>query len=125
MTGQTLHVNGGLLMCREHMICPLPRASEMSAFRTDGRRDRASQGGGDALRRGRCGAGHEDAGGHPACAEWHLTWLQAADILDLDLRTLRRWRARFGRQWRPRPLRPTPTALAPSGAGARGEADPD
>src|SRR5258708_8552715 len=24
-----------------------------------------------------------------------LTWLQAADILDLDPRTLRRWRARF------------------------------
>ncbi|TME25844.1 MAG: helix-turn-helix domain-containing protein, partial [Chloroflexi bacterium] len=24
-----------------------------------------------------------------------LTWLQAADILDLDPRTVRRWRARF------------------------------
>src|SRR2546422_10998685 len=33
--------------CRELMICPLPRASEMSAFRADCRRDIGNQGGAD------------------------------------------------------------------------------
>src|SRR4029453_13113432 len=31
--------------CREHMICPLPRASEMSAFRRAGRRAIGTRGG--------------------------------------------------------------------------------
>src|SRR5216117_1265302 len=48
------------------MICPLPRAREMSASETRGRRDIANQGGGDGLRRGDGGAGHEAAGGHLA-----------------------------------------------------------
>src|SRR5260370_17738196 len=46
-----------------------------------------------------------------------LTWLQAADILDLDPRTLRRWRARFDAHGAPglyhprrQPPRPPPPA---------------
>src|SRR5438552_16331400 len=56
--------------CREHMICPLPRASEMSAFA--GRRATAivNQGGDDGARRGRPGAGHEDPRGHHASVGW-------------------------------------------------------
>jgi len=42
-----------------------------------------------------------------------LTWVQAADILDLDPRTLRRWRARGCRwQW---PTRPRACSATPGG----------
>src|SRR5260370_1863114 len=37
-----------------------------------------------------------------------LTWLQAADILDLDPRTLRRWRARVDAKCALRPYPPPP-----------------
>src|SRR5262245_23034965 len=55
--------------CSEHIICPVPRAREVSALAATRRSDRANQGGGDALRRGRSGAGHEDAGSHLAGAQ--------------------------------------------------------
>src|SRR5713101_4803444 len=55
--------------CREHMICPLPRASEMSAFRVGGHTAMV-MGGDHALCRGRRGAGHEGAAGHHASTEW-------------------------------------------------------
>src|SRR5206468_332045 len=56
--------------CREHMICPLPRASEMSAFRAERHRDIGNQGGTDALARDRRGAGDEATGSHLARLEW-------------------------------------------------------
>src|SRR5882672_603845 len=56
-------------VCSEHIICPVPRAHEMSALSRIQRRDRASQGGGNGLCRSRGGAGHEAAGNHLACVE--------------------------------------------------------
>ena len=56
--------------CREHMICPLPRAREMSALRMGRATGRGTEGGADGLRRGRHGAGHEAARGHLASIEW-------------------------------------------------------
>src|SRR5262249_14910635 len=44
--------------CREHMICPLPRANEMSALAVVRGTAIVNQGGDDGLRRGRRGAGH-------------------------------------------------------------------
>src|SRR5260370_6325470 len=56
--------------CREHMICPLPRASEMSAFRAVQATAMVSKGGDHGLRRGRGGAGDESPRGHHAAVEW-------------------------------------------------------
>src|SRR5712691_7737448 len=56
--------------CREHMICPLPRASEMSAFRAVQATAMVSQGGDHGLRRGCGGAGDEGSRGHHASVEW-------------------------------------------------------
>jgi hypothetical protein len=53
------------------MICPLPRASEVSALRAAGGTAIGIQGGADGSRRGRGGAGHETAGSHHAGLEWH------------------------------------------------------
>src|SRR5262249_4312094 len=47
--------------CREFMICPLPRASEVSAFEPFRLRDRCPRGGGHGLYAGGLGAGHEGA----------------------------------------------------------------
>src|SRR3989449_10117709 len=57
-------------VCREHMTCPLPRASEMSAFRAARCRDIGNPGGADALPRDRRGAGDEATGSHLARLEW-------------------------------------------------------
>src|SRR5207253_1909056 len=48
--------------CREHMICPLPRANEMSALRGETRRSIEAEEGHYDLRRHRHGAGDEDPG---------------------------------------------------------------
>ena len=82
-------------LCPEHMICPLPRASELSALRAVGVQAIGTQGGADGPRRDRSGAGHETAGSHHAALSGALTWLQAADILGMELRSLRSCRARF------------------------------
>src|SRR5438445_459984 len=50
--------------CREHMICPLPRANEMSALQARWDRAMSNKEGAHALSRGRRGAGHETTGGH-------------------------------------------------------------
>src|SRR6266581_8746749 len=57
------------LLCREHMICPLPRASDLSALRAVSGRAMVS-GGDHALYRGRCGASHEDPASHRTRVEW-------------------------------------------------------
>ena len=68
----------------------------MSALRAEGHRDIGNQGGADALTGGhRGGAGDETSGSDLAGIEWALTWLQAADSLGIDPRSLRRWRARY------------------------------
>src|SRR6266480_6572978 len=56
--------------CREHMICPLPRANEMSALSGEDRRSIAPREGRYDLRSHRLGAGDEDPGSHPARDEW-------------------------------------------------------
>src|SRR5262252_8700364 len=56
--------------CREHMICPLPRASEMSAFGVGRGTAIGNQGGADGVHRGRRGAGHEDPRSRHASLEW-------------------------------------------------------
>src|SRR5437899_6222689 len=56
-------------LCREHMICALPRASEMSAVRAVSGRAMV-EGGDHALCRGCRGAGHEDPASHRARVEW-------------------------------------------------------
>src|SRR5438552_17645118 len=63
-------VKGNPLSCREQMICPLPRASEVSAFRAVQAIAMVSQGGDHGLRRGRGGAGDESPRGHHAGVEW-------------------------------------------------------
>src|SRR2546427_8571429 len=57
-------VNGPCYPCREHMICPLPRANEMSALQARWDRAMSNKEGAHALSRGRRGAGHETTGGH-------------------------------------------------------------
>src|SRR5216683_3096360 len=69
LTELLIHHNPTRPACREHMICPLPRASEMSAFRVDWHTAMV-MGGDHALCRGRRGAGHEGAAGHHASTEW-------------------------------------------------------
>src|SRR5438093_10670648 len=63
-------VNSVRVGCREQMICPLPRASEMSAFRVVQATAIVSQGGDHGLRRGRGGAGDESPRSHHAGVEW-------------------------------------------------------
>src|SRR5437660_5535018 len=46
------------------MICPLPRANEMSALQARWDRAMSNKEGAHALSRGRRGAGHETTGGH-------------------------------------------------------------
>ena len=82
-------------LCREHMICPLPRASELSALRAVGVQAIGTQGGADGPRRGRSGAGHETAGSHHAGIEWRADVVAGRDILGMEPRSLRRCRARF------------------------------
>src|SRR5439155_5128332 len=74
-SGETLRlpqrvVNAYLRGCREQMICPLPRASEVSAFRAVQAIAMVSQGGDHGVRRGRGGAGDESPRGDHAGGEW-------------------------------------------------------
>src|SRR5262245_17085896 len=62
LRGRTLAVNRLWSTCREHMICPLPRANDLTA--PNGRP------GWDSHRGGGRGAGHEGARSHLARVEW-------------------------------------------------------
>jgi hypothetical protein len=63
--------------CREYMICPLPRANEMSAFRAEAGRAIGGKETADALCRRRRGAGYEGPRGDHAGAEWAQKLLDA------------------------------------------------
>src|ERR1700704_2908587 len=53
-------------LCREFMICPLPRASEVSALRESRLGGTCPHGGGHGLHPGGLGAGHEGTRDFPA-----------------------------------------------------------
>src|SRR5262252_8641267 len=82
-------------VCREHMICPLPRANEMSAFRAGCRTSISNQGGADGRYGDRRGAAMTYQQVIMRVRAGSLSWLQAADILNIYPRSLRRWRARY------------------------------
>ena len=67
----------------------------MSAFRAACRMSISNQGGADGVRRGRGGAGDEASEVILRALSGEFTWLQAADIIGIDPRSLRRWRARY------------------------------
>src|SRR5262245_49910508 len=60
--------SGSVRNCREHMICPLPRANDLTALSRPQGWD-SHRGGGDDLHQGGGGAGHEGAGSHLARIE--------------------------------------------------------
>jgi hypothetical protein len=77
------------------MICPLPRANEMSALRAG---PSTAMSGKESIHGHGLGAVErmmklEEVICRPLVGS--LSWLQAADILGMDPRSLRRWRARY------------------------------
>src|SRR6267142_2243545 len=66
--------------CREHMICPLFVASDLSALRAVAGQSVGREAD-HALPAGGAGAGHDDPGGGVACDEWRDQLDQAAEII--------------------------------------------
>ena len=80
------------------MICPLPRANGVFAFRGGAGKAMGRRGATHALCRGRCGADYESQGVICRVLAGTLTWPQGSDILGIHTRSLRRWRARYERE---------------------------
>ena len=74
------------------MICPVEIASKMSAFRAVRVGDHAKHG---ILHEGRSGASDESTGRDVAGDGEEDTWWQAAEILGISDRHMRRWRERY------------------------------
>src|SRR5262249_4478440 len=62
-------VKAPITLCREHMICPLPRATDVTALPGSQGWD-GHRGGGDDLHPGGRGASHESPRSHSAGVEW-------------------------------------------------------
>ena len=81
------------------MICPLAVASDLSAFGRPGSfgafpRQEVPL----VLSRVRRGAGDAHSGGVVAGDRGQIQWFQAAEILGVSCRTIRRWKVRFERR---------------------------
>src|SRR6202049_4364007 len=77
------------------MICPVEIAHDMSALRAVRMRDHAEHG---DLSEGRDGAGNESTGVQDVMLQAmakKITWWQAAEILGISDRHIRRWRERY------------------------------
>ena len=81
--------------CREHMICPLPRASEMSALTAAARGAIGAEEGLYDLPRRAVERAMKVQDVIMRAMSGALAWLHAAEILGIDPRSLRRWRARY------------------------------
>jgi transposase len=74
------------------MICPVEIARDLSAFQAARVRDHAKH---DLLPEGRSGAGDESTGSDFAGHGEEDPWWQAAEIIGLSDRSMRRWRERY------------------------------
>jgi Helix-turn-helix domain len=74
------------------MICPVELASDMSALQTPRVGDHARHG---KLLEGRDGAGYEGTGSDLRVVAKKITRWQAAEIIGISGRQMRRWRCRY------------------------------
>jgi transposase len=100
VSDQSVHPDSGAVKptaepCRQHMICPVEIASDMSAFLAGRVGDHAKHG---ILLEGRSGASDESARRDVAGHAKKITWWQAAEILGISDRHMRRWRERYERE---------------------------